>query len=83
VPFFGLLPVWIGTAGWGLLTGRPWSRALVAALAAMALVLFAGTVGAAAQRPVLFGAALAILVLTGAATWYLFSQWTDAWFHRG
>jgi hypothetical protein len=78
-----ILPaIWVGTAGWGLLKGHPWSRSLVAAVAVLWLVIFAGTASPAAikQTPVRFGAILAILLSFGGATWYLFSDRTRDWF---
>ncbi|HOX07698.1 MAG TPA: hypothetical protein PK280_14960 [Planctomycetota bacterium] len=74
--------IWIGTAGAGLLLGRGWSRGLVLAMAALALVFFAGAVTSAGQQPLRFGALLGALVFTGGASLYLFSHRTDGWFGR-
>jgi hypothetical protein len=75
--------IWVGTAGWGMLKGRGWSRALVGALAVLALVAFAGLVSSPDRSPLhrmQVGTALALLLLTGGATWYLCSSRAADWF---
>ena len=74
--------IWIGTAGYGLLRGRGWSRLLVAAMALLATMLFIGAISKTEKQPLQIGATLAVLLFTGAAAAYLFSTRTDGWFRR-
>ncbi len=79
-----LLPaVWVGTAGWGMLAGRGWSRALIIALAVLVLVIGAGTIpgiGSSPEASLRGGVALGCLAMTGGTAWYLFSSRAEGWF---
>lgn len=75
--------VWLGTAGWGLLKGRAWARALVMAMAVLALVVVAGTVtaiGRSQQDSLRAGQALGLLAITGGASLYLLGDRAKGWF---
>ena len=74
--------IWMGTAGWAMLAGRAWARPLVLAMAALALVLVAGTIAGVGRSPtgsLRAGVALGILVITGGAAWYLASDRARGW----
>lgn len=84
VLFGRMLPaIWIGTAGWGVLKGRQWGRALIAALAVLSSVFVAGTVmnigksPQATQSAVVF---LGIFGFTGGAALYLYGHSAGRWF---